>query len=101
MKYIINEHQYKLLLEQEEEILSIPFALFNNDWDDLQKFLEKRGFPPYEITGDLDLRGIKVESLGNLISVGGALDLADTPLSKKYTKEEIRSMVKVGGEIYL
>jgi hypothetical protein len=27
--------------------------------------------------------------------------LWDTPLSKKYTKEEIRKMVKVGGDIYL
>jgi hypothetical protein len=27
--------------------------------------------------------------------------LADTPLSKKYTKEEIRSMVEVGGGVYL
>jgi hypothetical protein len=27
--------------------------------------------------------------------------LWDTPLSKKYTKEEIRQMVKVGGDIYL
>ena len=40
-------------------------------------------------------------SLRNLISVGGDLDLAYTTLSKKYTKEEIRSMVEVGGGVYL
>jgi len=121
MKYIINERQYKLLTEQEEEILSIPFAVFDYNWEVLQKFLEKGGNPPYEIMDDLDLEdsriqslgnltsvggGLylsysKIESLGNLTSVGGYLDLKDTPLSKKYTEEEIRSMVEVGSEVYL
>ena len=81
------------------EILKIPFAAFNNDWNDLQLFLKHRGFPPYMITDDLDLRGTDIESLGNLTSVGGNLDLRDTPLSKKYTKEEIRKIVKVGSNI--
>jgi hypothetical protein len=199
MKYIINEHQYKLLTEQ-EDILRIPLAAFDNNWNDLQLFLERRGNPPYEITDDLDLSyanvkslgnltsvggdlnlnseikslgnltsvggsldlyksnikslgnltsvggnldlyksnikslgnltsvggnlnlhtskieslgnlisvggslyldNTKIESLGNLTSVGGNLDLRDTPLLKKYSEEEIRSMVEVGGEVYL
>jgi len=180
MKYIINEHQYKLLTEQ-EDILRIPLAAFDNNWNDLQLFLERRGNPPYEITddlnlsyanvkslgnlisvggnlyldnikieslgnltsvggnldlyksnikslgnltsvgGDLNLRGSEIESLGNLTSVGGDLDLWNseieslgnltsvggdlylrrTPLSKKYSEEEIRSMVEVGGNVYL
>jgi hypothetical protein len=160
MKYIITEEQYKLITEQ-EEILRIPFAAFNNDWDVLQKFLERRGNPPYEITddlelsyseikslgnltsvggylylyrseikslgnltsvrgsldlnitnikslgnltsvgGDLDLSGSRIKSLGNLTSVGGRLYLNNTPLSKKYNEEEIRSMVEVGGDVYL
>ena len=180
MKYIINEHQYKLLTEQ-EEILRIPFAAFDNNWEVLQKFLEKRGFPPYMITDDLDLsyneiedlgnltsvggnmylggskiktlgnltsvggnlylyggktqsfmnvnstedylnlfrsglesfRNInstedyldlsrtKIESLGNLTSVGGDLDLRETPLSKIYTEKRVRSMMEVGGKVYL
>jgi hypothetical protein len=29
------------------------------------------------------------------------LDLYDTPLSKKYTREQIRQMVDVGGKIYM
>ena len=122
------------------EILKIPFAAFDNNWDDLQLFLKHRGNPPYEITDDLDLRysdiktlgnltsvggdlflsGSKIKSLGNLISVGGDLDLSyseiedlgnltsvgdylnlrNTPLSKKYTKKEIRSMIEIGGYIY-
>ena len=100
MKYIITENQYKLLTEQ-EDILRIPFAAFNYNWDDLQIFLKHRGNPLYEITDDLDLINSKIESLGNLTSVGGYLDLKDTPLSKKYTEEEIRSMVEVGSEVYL
>jgi len=39
--------------------------------------------------------------LGNLISVGGDLDLRGTPLSKKYTEKQIREMVNVDGEIYM
>jgi hypothetical protein len=100
MKYIINEHQYKLLTEQ-EDILRIPLAAFDNNWNDLQLFLERRGFPPYEIIDDLDLWKSKIESLGNLTSVGGDLYLRRTPLSKKYSEEEIRSMVEVGGGVYL
>jgi hypothetical protein len=33
--------------------------------------------------------------------VGGYLNLRYTPLSEKYTKEEIRKMVEVVGEVYL
>ena len=121
MKYIINERQYKLLIEDEQEILQIPSLDMFGDWETLQKFLERRGNPLYSIGGDLDLfrTNIKslgnltsvggdlylsrtdIKSLGNLTSVGGHLDLSRTPLSKKYTIEEIRNMVKVGGDIYL
>jgi hypothetical protein len=161
MKYIINERQYKLITEQ-EEILRIPFSAFGNNWDDLQKYLERRGNPPYEITGNLILKNSefeslgnltsvggdliiglgnieslgnltsvgghvmflntnitslgnltsvggdinvggnkKLKSLGNLTSVGGNLTISKTPLAKKYSGEEIRSMVEVGGKIYL
>jgi hypothetical protein len=58
-----------------DEILKIPFAAFGNNWDDLQLFLKHKGNPPYEITDDLDLYESKIESLGNLTSVGGNLDL--------------------------
>jgi hypothetical protein len=122
------------------DVLKIPFAVFNNNWDDLQLFLKHRGNPPYMITDDLDLRysdiktlgnltsvggylylrGSGIQSLGNLTSVGGDLNLRfceiedfgnltsvggnlilrNTPLSKKYTREEIRSMIEIGGYIY-
>jgi hypothetical protein len=53
------------------------------------------------VGGNLDLRGTSIKSLGNLESVGGSLYLYRTPISKKYTREEIRSMVNLGGDVYL
>jgi hypothetical protein len=53
------------------------------------------------VGGDLDLEKSNIISLGELKSVGGSLYLSGTPLSKKYTKEEIRKMVNVGGNIYM
>jgi hypothetical protein len=50
----------------------------------------------------LDLFGVEnLQSLGNLEYVGGFLSLGYTPLSKKYTIEEIRNMVEVVGKVYL
>jgi len=53
------------------------------------------------VGGFLDLQGTYIESLGNLQSVGGDLYLYETPISEKYSEEEIRQMVNVEGEIYL
>jgi hypothetical protein len=53
------------------------------------------------VKGDFYLQGNAIKSLGNLESVGGDLRLYKTPISKKYTEEEIRSMVNVGGNVYL
>ncbi len=107
--------------EQEEKLLKIPsLKFFNNDWNILQKFLESQGYPRYSIGGDLNLSfsDIKtlgkleyvggyldlfncknLKSLGNLKYVGGDLVLISTPLSEKYTEEQIRDMVQVVGVI--
>jgi hypothetical protein len=53
------------------------------------------------VGGFLSLNNSSIESLGNLKSVDGDLDLRWTPISKKYTKYKIRSMVNVGGNVYL
>ena len=54
------------------------------------------------VKGNLGLSGSKIESLPNDLTVGGYLDLENTPISKKYTKEEIKKMVpKVKGSIYI
>jgi hypothetical protein len=98
MKIVISESQYKKLVEDKEEkkVLRIPsLKLFSNDWFLLQKFLERRGNPPYSISGDLNLYGIPIESLGNLQSVGGNLDLMYTPI------KSLGNLISVGGYLNL
>jgi hypothetical protein len=51
--------------------------------------------------GNLDLRNTPITSLPDNLKVGRGLDLYNTPISKKYTKEEIQQMVpKVKGKIF-
>ena len=92
MKYIITENQHKRLFEEEQKVLHIPdIRIFGNDWDNLQRFLESKGNPPYSLGGNLDLVGLKVESLGNLVSVEHDLYAYDTPL------KSLGSLTSVGG----
>jgi hypothetical protein len=51
------------------------------------------------VGGFLDLWGTDIKTLGKLEYVGGDLDLQSTPLSEKYTEDDIRKMVKVVGVI--
>jgi len=92
MKIIISEAQHKRLFEEEQKILHIPdIRIFGNDWDNLQRFLESKGNPPYSLGGNLDLVGLKVESLGNLVSVEHDLYAYDTPL------KSLDNLTSVGG----
>ena len=92
MKIIISEAQHKRLFEEEQKVLHIPdIRIFGNDWDILQRFLESKGNPPYSLGGNLDLVGLKVESLGNLVSVEHDLYAYDTPL------KSLGSLTSVGG----
>jgi hypothetical protein len=76
-----------------DEILKIPFAAFNKNWNDLQLFLKHRGNPPYMITDNLNLYESKVETLGNLTSVGGYLVLSEI--------EDLGNLISVGGNLYM
>ena len=92
MKIIITESQYKKLMEEELKVLHIPsLKYFNNDWNSLQEYLESEGNPPYSIGGNLNLVGLEVESLGNLVSVEHDLYAYDTPL------KSLGSLTSVGG----
>ena len=52
------------------------------------------------VEGNLDLRDTEITSLPDNLKVGGFLDLENTPLSKKYSKKQIRQMIeKKGGEV--
>jgi hypothetical protein len=92
MKIIISEAQHKRLFEEKQKVLHIPdIRIFGNDWDNLQRFLESKGNPPYSLGGNLDLVGLKVESLGNLVSVEHDLYAYDTPL------KSLDNLTSVGG----
>ena len=59
-----------------------------------------------KVGGTLCLSEASIQSLPEGLEVGGSLELGETPLSRKYTKEEIRKMIEdrgghVKGEIYL
>ena len=59
-----------------EKLLKIPYVAFNNDWDLLQQFLERKGNPRYELTGDVNLSYRQdIIDLGNLVRVYGDLRL--------------------------
>ena len=92
MKIIITESQYKKIMEEELSVLHIPsLKYFNNDWNSLQEYLESEGNPPYSIGGNLNLVGLEVESLGNLVSVEHDLYAYDTPL------KSLGNLTSVGG----
>ena len=60
-----------------EKLLKIPYTVFNNEWDLLQKFLERRGNPRYELVGFVDLSfRDDIFNLGNLVRVDGDLQLS-------------------------
>jgi hypothetical protein len=92
MKYIITESQHRRLFEEEQKVLHIPdFKIFGNDWDVLQRFLKSKGNPLYSLGGNLNLVGLEVESLGNLVSVQDDLYAYDTPL------KSLGKLTSVGG----
>lgn len=92
MKYLITESQHKRLFEEEQKVLHIPdLKIFGNDWDVLQRFLKSKGNPLYSLGGNLNLVGLNVESLGNLVSVQDDLYAYDTPL------KSLGKLTSVGG----
>ena len=92
MKIIISESQHRRLFEEEQKVLHIPdIKIFGNDWDALQRFLESKGNPFYSLGGNLNLVGLEVESLGNLVSVQDDLYAYDTPL------KSLGKLTSVGG----
>ena len=92
MKIIISESQHRRLFEEEQKVLHIPgLKIFGNDWDVLQRFLKSKGNPLYSLGGNLNLVGLNVESLGNLVSVQDDLYAYDTPL------KSLGKLTSVGG----
>ena len=51
--------------------------------------------------GDLDLENTPITPLPQGLEVGGSLWLRNTPLSKKYTRDEVRKMAPgIKGDIW-
>ena len=79
-----------------EKLLKIPYTVFNNDWDLLQQFLDRRGNPRYELVGDVYLLGRKdIFDLGNLVRVYGDLNLQSTSI------QSLGALEYVGGYLRL
>jgi hypothetical protein len=49
------------------------------------------------VKGDLGLSKTSITTLPDNLTVGGYLDLSSTPLSKQYSKDEIRKMIQDKG----
>lgn len=72
-----------------KEILTIPYSAFN-DWYQLQKFLELRGNPSYELVGDVDLLRQKgIVNLGNLVRIDGNLNIFASSVQSLETLEYV------------
>ena len=63
----------KILREQEEEIIQAPpFAFFDYGWQDVLDWADDRLF---RMNGNIDLSHSNITTLGGLVEVGGNLDL--------------------------
>lgn len=68
--------------ESEEKILQLPKVEFFSDLKQMFSFLKKRGYPKWKIKGDLILSAEDgIDSLHNLVEIGGDLDLNGTEIS--------------------
>jgi hypothetical protein len=95
MKYIITEAQHKRLFEEEQKVLHIHDVKVFGGWNNLKRYLELKGNPPYSIGGNLDLSFTSTRTLGNLQSVGGDLDLSNTDI------QYLWKLKSVGGSLFL
>jgi len=98
MKYLITEQQYRILNEETEEILELPFKMFNNDWNLLQEYLGMIGNPPYKIIDNLILRNIEIESFGNLVSIEGDLDMIRVKIKSLGNLKYVGGNFDTGGD---
>ena len=90
----------KILRESEWEWIQ-DNSISGEELRDLILQSNATSIPFDRVSGNLDLEETPIQSLGNLESVGGRLNLRGTPLAKKHSEAEIRQMVQVEGNIYL
>ena len=89
----------RVLREQEEEKLSELPPLedfFDNDWNLALNFMDRYPNKKFYYPGDLDFRGSKIKTLGNLVRVEGDLDLHNCK-----NLQSLGNLVRVEGNLYL
>ena len=102
MKYLITNKQFNLLMEStEDKILMLPNPERIGGWHILQQLLEKKGNPRYGIRGDLDLRGVYIESLGNLERVEGNLVLFRSSIKSLGNLKYVGGYLKLHGASHI
>jgi hypothetical protein len=82
----------KVLREQEEEKLSElpPFDdFFDSDWNLVLNFMNRYPNKKFYYPGDLILRVMDIESLGNLVRVEGDLDLEESDIKSLGNLERV------------
>jgi len=50
--------------------------------------------------GELVLNSTNIDELPSDLQIAGDLEIRNTPIAKKYTNEEVRAMITIGGNIY-
>jgi len=97
--------QYKIPFKA--KLIHAPETLTKEDLN-VKGYLNLSGTPIQSLPNGLEVRGslyldkTQIQSLPNGLTVGGDLFLEDTPLSKKYTEEEIKAKYPgIKGKIYL
>ena len=85
------------------QIEKLPDNLTVNGRLDLESCKNLQSLPNgLKVKYSLDLRNTNLTSLPSDLEVGSNLILLNTPISRRYTEEQIRKMVsKVEGDIYL
>ena len=77
MKYILTEEQFEKVKKTD---LVINYDVFSNDWNVLQKFLQKRNNPPYTLIGNVLLNDTETKTLGSLVNIIGDLNIKNCPI---------------------
>jgi hypothetical protein len=98
MLLVIYVYQKLIKINMLEDILKVPYAAFNEDWNLLQYFLKLRSNPRYIIFGDVDLDfRTDIFDLGNLVGVKGSLSLWDSSIESLGELEEVDQNLWLSG----
>jgi hypothetical protein len=87
----------KYLDLSDSEINSLPENFSTNCFVNLQDTSIKSLPNNLTVNNDVTLNGSLINSIPKKLQISGYLDLRNTPISKKYTKDEIRKLIEKNG----